>query len=630
MKLLELRIQRFRSFIGQQCFKFPDGPGLYFLQGDNQVEPRLGSNGAGKSSVWDALTWVVYDKTIRGLRAGDVSNWNNTKNTVVELDYQGDDGGFYTLRRTWGPNTWTLYDHYEGITDDTWQAETDLTKSPDNPFLAQLRLELLPWLCCVVMGQGRPMFLDLDAGSKATLFSDVLGLNLWLDRSDKASKAAADEDRVIRTLEQQVQNVEGELRGLATTSVNYVKAAAQWQDEHDASLRDLETRYKTAMEARSFKADVAKEMWEDVESCRAKLAKLTEAESKADHDLRVFRTKWVDSMTAEVAGMKAFMRNQQDELDRLRGMDVCPTCKQPVADAYKHANEHRHKSNTAFVQQDLTKKEEALRKLKQREQLLADDLADYKIYKATERERLEAADRRARDADREVSYLDKDLDAMEREADKLEAATNPYTTMEEDANSRSARLDKELDLLTRRLDERRWRHSMLSQWVRSFKEIRLEQIAESLAHLEVEVNSCVTALGLVDWELQFAVDKPTKRGTVQKGFAVAVLSPHNASAVPWEAWSGGEAQRLRLAGNMGLGDLIRTRTGSTINLEVWDEPTQGMTPQGVADLLDALATRARVEGRQIWVVDHHSLGYGAWDGVATVIKDDNGSRIVSA
>jgi ABC-type transport system involved in cytochrome bd biosynthesis fused ATPase/permease subunit len=78
----------------------------------------------------------------------------------------------------------------------------------------------------------------------------------------------------------------------------------------------------------------------------------------------------------------------------------------------------------------------------------------------------------------------------------------------------------------------------------------------------------------------------------------------------------------------GLSNLIRDRTGADIPLEVWDEPTQGLSEEGVLDLLDCLAARAKREDRQIWVVDHRSLGYGGFDGTATVVKTEAGSHIV--
>jgi len=169
---------------------------------------------------------------------------------------------------------------------------------------------------------------------------------------------------------------------------------------------------------------------------------------------------------------------------------------------------------------------------------------------------------------------------------------------------------------------------MLKMWSRNFKEIRLQLISEALDQLEIEANNEIMALGLVNWELQFDVDRETKSGNLSRGFTVNVLSPHNDEPVPWESWSGGEAQRLRIGAQAGLSNLIRDRTGADIPLEIWDEPTQGLSKEGVLDLMDCLAARARREDRQVWVVDHSELGYGGFDGIATIVKTDQGSHIV--
>ena len=231
-----------------------------------------------------------------------------------------------------------------------------------------------------------------------------------------------------------------------------------------------------------------------------------------------------------------------------------------------------------------------------------------------------------RNVQREIEQFEKTLDRIEDEAEKLDAQPNPFTRMRDDADRRVAALEADVKHLEQAAEAAQMRFTLASSWVRWFKEIRLAQIGETLEQLELEVNNQVTALGLVDWELRFDVDKETKSGTIQRGFAVSVLSPHNSKPVPWEAWSGGERQRLIVAAQMGLANLSRARTGSNINLEVWDEPTTGMSPQGVADLLEALHTRAMREQRQVWVVDHRTLGFSDFAGEAGVIKTPKGSH----
>jgi len=86
---------------------------------------------------------------------------------------------------------------------------------------------------------------------------------------------------------------------------------------------------------------------------------------------------------------------------------------------------------------------------------------------------------------------------------------------------------------------------------------------------------------------------------------------------------------LRLAATMGLADLSRSRTGTPLGLEVWDEPTNGLSPQGIRDLLECLQERAQREQRQIWIVDHRSHEFGGFAGGVVVTKTAAGSRISS-
>ena len=108
---------------------------------------------------------------------------------------------------------------------------------------------------------------------------------------------------------------------------------------------------------------------------------------------------------------------------------------------------------------------------------------------------------------------------------------------------------------------------------------------------------------------------------------VLVRCPEWKEPVQFEEWSGGETQRLRLAGDLGLSNLIMERAGLTGMIEFYDEPSKHMSPQGLLDLAETLHQRALDTGKRIFLVDHHLIDFGDLAGVLTVIKDDKGSRL---
>ena len=148
--------------------------------------------------------------------------------------------------------------------------------------------------------------------------------------------------------------------------------------------------------------------------------------------------------------------------------------------------------------------------------------------------------------------------------------------------------------------------------------------------LEVQVNAALMQLGLLDWSMTFAIDSENKSGGTRRGFSVLVNAPHSDGPVPWEAWSGGESQRLRLAGQLGLSSLIMEFSGASCNLEVYDEPSTWLSSKGITDLLDTLSSRAQSLGKSIWVVDHRSLEYGGFTKVLKVVKTVQGSKMENA
>ena len=589
------------------------------MQGQNLAEPRLEANGAGKSTIWEAMLWCLYGKTSRGLKAGDVCNWQAGKKCTVILCFHATLDGVsdtYFLTRTWSPNTWTL----KGLFGSSF----DLAKDSSNPALAELRLTFGSFLNCILTAQNQPMFIDQKADAKAAIFSEVLQLDVWLSHSEAASRKASKRDAANRKLEWEVAGLRGKLEELDRNVVRGDSSA--WEEERQRKVAELDRKHQVASELlRDIKAkqDAASQRLMDAretsQKVEAELSSFKNLLRKAEDDIVV--------LEGAISTAVANITKLQEECNQLQHKQACPTCGQEIdakgrasmlADAQWMLNDtqqHRDK-----LRKHLGNKIKSLREdketLRECEDLAVE--ADIKVEAARgESDRLQ----------HQRAYATADLASLERQVEDLLKERNPFLELERKHREDVARIQSDLRLAERELDHGRYLHSLYSFWVRGFKDLRLHQIAEALSELEVEVNSCVEALGLVGWEIGFQVDRETKSGSIQRGFSVTVRSPHNASAVPWEAWSGGEAQRLRVATTMGFSNLIRARTGTPLNLEVWDEPTQGLSGPGVQDLLEALAARAALEGRQIWVVDHRSRDFGNFAGGATIVKTAEGSTI---
>jgi len=164
-------------------------------------------------------------------------------------------------------------------------------------------------------------------------------------------------------------------------------------------------------------------------------------------------------------------------------------------------------------------------------------------------------------------------------------------------------------------------------WVGGFKRLRLHIIEETLRTLEVEVNNNLASLGLGDWKIEFDIERENKSGGVTKGFTTLITDPKDYTT-KYETLSFGETQRVKLAGCFGLANLIMERAGLVSKVEMYDEPSEHMTEEGITDTLNTLRDRAMNNARVVIVVDHHAISYGDFAGTTMVEKDENGSRII--
>lgn len=613
MKLKEIAAQGFKCFNKPESFNFELESGLYYLTGDNQVEPALGANGVGKSSLFDAWTYLLFAKTARGLKAGDVYAWKSKLLCKLEGKfYLGED--LYTLKRTWNPNTLELKKNegdFEEVTQDQLEKLVEFTFDS--------------WLAAVLMDQQGAKFMDMSAPDKTAMFSTILGLDYWLECSKRAGEKATFLWDILRDTENFQSKIEGQLEEARGRS--FEESIAKWKATHEKEVQALKDEIVVA------RKDAAKQK-KEIEKLDKRLAELQEEKADLKVHLKQKQEKKDDvgeklsKIEAEMAVLEKGIADTEKKIvkwDKLGG--TCSNCNQPI-DA-----KHKKKEITLLEKQ----KESLEKELDDKESLY---LKAGKVFTSVKgqiaqlREVIDEMDFQAATLTKnratfeaEAKMLMKDSIRLRRRYEEAREESNPYVQEKLDHERRINDLEASLEAQKKDVNNTRAQHDAAKFWVKGFKEVRFHLIKEALLQFEIEVNSSLQSLGLGDWKMSFAMDEENKSGTIKKGFAVSVQSPHNKEKVKWEAWSGGEGQRLRLAASMGLINLILSRRSYETNIEIWDEPTQYLSEKGVYDLLDTISNRAELLGKQIWIVDHRTLCYANFKRSFKMVKTKEGSKL---
>lgn len=609
---ISLTLKGFKSFETGGTYRFPEGSGFYFMTGRNEVEPDLEANGSGKTTVWDAVCWALYGKTARGLKATNVVSWS--KKAKCGVTFVFDHGGErYEVFRSQSPNKLEL-----GVGGGARQS------AEQSDIEAALGLGYDSFLYAVLFSQFRPAFLDLKPTAKAELFSSILDLDYWDGLSKRATSRASELEGWLHDYKDDLAKNSGMIEQLE--AMDFDAPVQEWEAQREKYLegfrqsiqeskkrlvelekeekearklvKSLEAAEKSALEVVAEVRDILKEFQEEKREAEKQQFKLLSAKELAENELRKFKS--VD--------------------------DVCPYCNQEVDEGHLEGEISRitaqireYEGKITKIDAELGEIDEDLRQAVHETEEIQKELMQNRQDKAQNSAKLGVSGR-------EMSQIRAELRRIQYKIEETEKAENPHLEAKKRAEQQLEELKASTKEAKNSMEGVEKELLAVKYWGKGFREVRLFLISEVLEQLELETNTSLFRLGLRGWEIRYDTDKETKSGTIKKGFEVMIKSPHNTEWVPWEAWSGGESQRLRLAGTLGLSNLILARSGITPEFEVFDEPSTWLSQKGIEDLLDTLDARAREEQKQIWIIDHRSLDYGRFDGMVTVVKDEAGSH----
>ena len=584
-----LTIENFKSFKTQQTLDFDSVDGLILISGDNQVEPELEGNGSGKSSMWEALTWLFFGKTSTNLKAGDIVNWKGNGKCCVSFTYE-EDGVTNIITRTQNPNS--LHFNNNTIT----QEELEL----------KIKLNLKSFIYSIFISQFGDKFIDLSPSDKMTVFTEIMGevLNKWSIYSDKAKTKRDLSSSELDKLEREKTSLEGKVQGI---DIQFLVKKHEEEENKSTNLIDaltesIKKEYENlSVRDTSSALDILKNELKETED---KIKKLEEKDLKYMIEI---------SATETTIRMKEKDKNSLDQLGT-----QCPTCLQQVDEAIVNKEIHSLSKEIFIFLKEIDDLNKSMLKGRRRTERLREEKEEILLDIVKLNEDILSEENKIRS-----------IKNKEKELATLAEKENPYASILKEKEEELKNLNIKLEKLDVDISEKKRRFEAFKFLTKGFKDIRLMITSEALAEFEININNNIQKLGLSDeWRIKLDVMEETKSGSIKKGFVVLVESPFNKSSVPFECWSGGEGQRLRLAMSLGLSDFIKSRRGIDWNWIILDEPSQFLSQAGIVQMINTLKEKASNDQMKIFLIDHRKLPtLGEFDSIIEVIKTKEGSII---
>lgn len=603
-----LWITNFLSYRGDHEFNFDDFQiGMHFIRGRNLTNTRLDANDAGKSSLLGALSWCLYGKTPAGQKNQEVKPWSGETNTSVVVGIKID-GKKHKIERSIGPNALKID---EKTTNQ--EAINDL-----------LRLNYEVFLHTVLLGQGKPLFFDLEPKAKMDLFGTVLDLDRWDRRSKIASEKTSELENEHITLSSDLRSVNMSLDGVVKNLDAVDAKSKSWSydqqdkiDNHKSNLEKSEKEYERVRKIRED-ADLR------YDSAEVELKALRDEAGKLSIDVLELTGK------ADIVGYEVLKQNcekLESDLCKFGEGDDCPTCGQSI----KGTRFHKHKAKLLNQIEDLWDKitpikkqiDQTTDKVNAKTELLMKQREHMKKFEKQSSD----SEHTARIAKTDEARLEASVSSLKALLKSLDEETNPYREQISQLRRQKLQLEGKLKDIDKFMSSIESRIGHTKFWIKGFKDIKLYIIDDVVHELEIVTNSMLPDVGLDGWKVKYDVERETKSGTIQRALNVVITSPANRAGVPWSSWGGGVGQRLRLISGLALSEVLLNHAGVQPDLEILDEPTAHLSVPGVRDLCEYLAWRADNLSKVVFLIDHKVIQSARFSSVVTIVKDHGGSRI---
>jgi DNA repair exonuclease SbcCD ATPase subunit len=271
----------------------------------------VGQNGAGKSTILDALCFSLFNKPFRKINKPQLINSINERDCVVEVEFRIGNVQYKVVRGI-KPNVFEIYRNGSLIDQDA--ANRDYQKYLEQSIL---KFNFKSFTQVVILGSSTFVpFMQLPAAHRREVIEDLLDIQIFSrmntilkDRIKDAKDSVVACEHEYNLAEQRVNIQRKSISSLEKLNSDFIKGLQVKFDEN-------EIRYKENLQ-------VIDECENILEELNAKVIVADSLEKKTDA-LKDMRSKIEQNLNKAVNDIKFYRDN-----------DVCPTCSQTLEVEHK-------------------------------------------------------------------------------------------------------------------------------------------------------------------------------------------------------------------------------------------------------------------------------------------------------
>lgn len=272
----------------------------------------MGSNGSGKSTILDALTFVLYNKPFRKINKPQLVNSVNEKDCLVEIEFSIGSREYKVIRGI-KPNIFEIW--IDGNVQNQDAAQSDQQKKLEEGIL---KLNYKSFTQTVILGSATFVpFMQLTSANRRDIVEDLLDIKIFSTMNGILKDRVRSCNEVIREASIRKDMIEDKIEMQESFIKDIEKSGKERIDRKEKQVENLHKEVDVIMDENDGKTlkimDELQPKLENLNNTKKTLKKLNTIKVKLEQKIQ----------------------NIVEEHKFFEDNTVCPTCTQPLEEQFR-------------------------------------------------------------------------------------------------------------------------------------------------------------------------------------------------------------------------------------------------------------------------------------------------------